>query len=794
MPDLFTLTSGNLPPTARVMGFHGTEAVSRCFSFDIYVSVTRHAGREVDLADAVGGRIGLSVTPPAEASASRPPYSFQGIVSAIELVNDVAERSVFKVTMVPQLWQLGQSIHSRVFTAMTIPAIITAILEENSIGIEDFELRLTHDYPIEEHVCQYKESDLAFVSRWMEREGMYYFFDHSGTSDRLIITDDRATAKRLSPHGTRYFPLQEGLDHSASEALHSVAYRHRSLPARVALSDYDYTKPGLDVSGSAIVSESGLGQVSIYGDRFFTPGEGKRLAELRAEALRAGQEVLTATGSARDLRSGYLFELEQHTRPSLNHEYFVTAVEHVGRDVAGASELDGLLPSASNNVYRATISAIPASVQFRSERVTPWPRITAFENGVVDGPANSQYAQIDSHGRYAVKLKFDESALKGGKASTWVRMAQPHGGGVEGFHFPLRKATEVLITFLGGDPDRPVIAGVLPNASTPSPVTAGNNTKNVIQTGGSSRMEIEDAAGGQYIHHSTPVANTMMWMGATSSPQGHNVELSTDGSGMHSFGTYFDQYIGGKKSEHVVGDVSRSYASDYATDVTGHVTKKYGADYSHSVKGAAEHEVKGSFTRHVIGPVKQTFMSTLGVSVTGDVKQEFLSAHSLQVTGEQSLKVTGAGTQTFNHGLSVTVNAAPSQHTANVGYVLEAKPDATMHATNAFDIRGDVTAKLSSMLTEVHGDASVLVDAGSVVTISATAIMVDGKTVLELRGGSTVEIIGGDIAITGGDVKIDATTEMKINASATLALSGAKTAVHGGPLVDVAGAVIKLNS
>src|SRR5262249_54570578 len=151
-----------------------------------------------------------------------------------------------------------------------------------------------------------------------------------------------------------------------------------------------------------------------------------------------------------------------------------------------------LLQMEHDDVYFVELTAIPEKTQFRAQSQTPWPRIYGYENGSVDGSADSEYAQIDDQGRYNVKFKFDESNLKSGKASTFVRMMQPHGGGIEGFHFPLRKGTEVVFSFLGGDPDRPVISGVVPNALTPSPVTSGNHTKNVIQTGGRNRFELED--------------------------------------------------------------------------------------------------------------------------------------------------------------------------------------------------------------------------------------------------------------------------------------------------------------
>ncbi|MFS8070482.1 MAG: phage baseplate assembly protein V, partial [Byssovorax sp.] len=178
-------------------------------------------------------------------------------------------------------------------------------------------------------------------------------------------------------------------------------------------------------------------------------------------------------------------------------------------------------------------------------------RIYGSESGTICGPLESEYAQIDGAGRYNVKLKFDESDLKDGKASTWVRMLQPHGGGIEGWHFPLRKGTEVIFTFLGGDPDRPVIAGVVPNLHTPSPVNRANHTTNVIQTGGRNRFELEDRAGHERITLQTPYDNTMLRMGAPNDH--HNLIMRTDGKALTSVGSNYDIKVGGAKAELVVG-------------------------------------------------------------------------------------------------------------------------------------------------------------------------------------------------------------------------------------------------
>ncbi|MBL9023457.1 MAG: type VI secretion system tip protein VgrG [Myxococcales bacterium] len=790
--DLFVLSCGGIPDSSLVMGFRGTEAIGKPYRFDVYVSVHRGLGAGVELGDVVGSRAKLMVRQP-NLLDPRPPFLFAGIVSQAELVNEFDERAVFRVTIVPEIWRLGLALHSRIFTKKTIPEILSEVLTEN--GVESFELRLTGSYPTEEHVCQYKESDLAFLSRWMEHEGMYYFFEHGDDGETLVITDDKSSHTRLVPgQAVRYHPASE--DELAGEALHRVSSRYSALPAIVKVTDYDYAKPALELAGTAQVSPQGLAEYNLYGDRSFTPDQVKQQAALRAEAFKAGQEVLSARGTARYLRTGYLFELEDHPRGQLNIEYLVTELTHLGRQDVGVSELDALITDKSPEIYRVALSGIPAATQFRSERATPWPRIHCFENAVVDGPATSEYAQIDEQGRYAVKFKFDEGPNKDGKASTWVRMAQPHGGSVEGFHFPLRKKTEVLISFLGGDPDRPVIASVLPNASTPSPVTSSNNTKNVIQTGGASRIEIEDQAGGQYMKQFTPVANTMMWMGFDgTSPQGHNVELSTDGSGLESFGTYFDRFIGGTKNEHVVGDVSRNYDSNYLTTVLGNVVQTYVGNQSTTVTGSVDRTINGTLTETVVGAVSQTYLDTATQTVVGDVSQAFLAKHTLDVTGDQTTKVGGSTTHTYEAGLTVTVNGATSTHTANVGYELEVKPDATMHATNKFDMRGDATARLSSDATNVNGDTSVSVSAGSKITISSSEITVNGTTLVKLSGPSVIEIVGGDVTVSGGNIAIAAASSLVQAAGAAFEMkAGAGATIVGGPLVDVHAGIIKLNS
>lgn len=538
MSDLITISSSVLPDSARVIGFRGVEAISRPYEIEVFVTVPQDMGDELDLADGIGAKAKLTLD---RTDLTSPPFVFAGVFSDLEILHAIDGRILLRAVMVPRLWQLGLSRHSRIFTKMTVPDIVKSVLEEN--GVTDVELRLGA-YEIEEHVSQYRESDLDFISRWMEREGIFYFFEHGDDGEKLVLCDQLMYDEDEGQRAVRFYP-QLGHDRSAGYSLRTFKCRHTTLPAGVRVKDYDYAKPSLNVAGSATVADNGTGEVSLYGERFFTPSAGEKLARTRAEEMLARKVVYQAAGSRHHLRSGYTFELEEHPIGSFNTRYLTIEARHSGNQMVDHAHFRELTGIDHDDVYSVEILAIPAKTQFRAESRATWPRIYGMENGVVDGPADSEYAQIDDQGRYLCKFKYDESKLKNGKATTYVRMMQPHGGDIEGFHFPLRKGTEVVFSFLGGDVDRPVIAGVVPNAVNPSPVTSANHTKNVIQTGGRNRLEIEDKAGQERITFSTPYATTYLRMGHP--VDGHELTLNTDQNALYEIGLNHDMNVGRKR-------------------------------------------------------------------------------------------------------------------------------------------------------------------------------------------------------------------------------------------------------
>ncbi|RLB64422.1 MAG: type VI secretion system tip protein VgrG [Deltaproteobacteria bacterium] len=594
MAQLATLTAAELGDGLRLVAFSGHEALCRPYRFDLHFTVERRTA--LDLAAGIGARATLTLQREEGLACV-----FHGILSQLDLLVQTPEWALYRASLVPALWRLGLTQHSRVFTKQSLPDIIEAVLEGAGLTGQDYELRLASDYPPEELVVQYRESQLDFLHRWLEHEGLYYYFEQAEDREKLIIVDHRSLHDKLVDKKVRYRPLT-GHDTSAGECFDSFAVMHSATAGAVRLTDYDYARPMLDVSATANVSRGGFGEVSVHAGRFFDPDAAQRFAQLRAEQLQAAAVTVHAAGTALHATVGHLVELSEHPTDGLNTSYLVTEARHfcnqLGQESPSAkgagNPLAHYVKPAFEEQYRVEVTALDATTQYRPPRATPLPRVWGYEAGTVDGSAESDYAQLDDQGRYRVKFQFDESELPDGTASTYVRMMQPHGGTTEGFHFPLRKGTEVILSFLGGDPDRPVISGVVPNATTASPVTDGNYTENVIRTGGDNSIVIDDRKGKEHIAIYTPNENTQLHLGYPVTVPGlgdppRNVEasvfLETDATAAFTFGGDWYTDVTGTKDEHVKGAVTERFDCFHDTKLAGHRKVTIGANEDREVGG-----------------------------------------------------------------------------------------------------------------------------------------------------------------------------------------------------------------
>jgi type VI secretion system VgrG family protein len=466
---------------------------------------------------------------------------FQGILASFDLLHAVDEHVFYRAVLVPRLWWLSLTQHNQIFLDKTVPEIIGEVLEDGGLTTDDYEFRLQNEWPTWEYVCQYRESHLNFVSRWMEREGMYYFFEQTEKGEKLIITDTNMSHTPMAEGKTMSYSPPSGMEEAhREEVISAIVCKQKLLPAKLHVNDYNYRKPSLSLSAEAEVLDRGRGEVHLYGEHFRTPEEGQELARIRAEELLSHEKRFHGESTIPYLRPGYLFDLEEHFRDSLNQQYLTIELEHEGNQtgflLAGIQK--GLAEVEAQPYYRNSFVAIPSDVQYRHPKTTEKPSFNGTINARIDAEGSGIYAELDGHGRYKVKLPFDASGRNDGHASHWLRMAQPYAGTDHGMHFPLHKGTEVLLTFVEGDPDRPIIAAAVPNPGTSSPVTAENQTQSVIQSAGQNKIHMEDLAGKERILMQSPKAGSWVRIGAPNDPpnplqvvEGAEIAYYTDSDG-----------------------------------------------------------------------------------------------------------------------------------------------------------------------------------------------------------------------------------------------------------------------
>ncbi|MBW2456964.1 MAG: type VI secretion system tip protein VgrG [Deltaproteobacteria bacterium] len=748
--NIFTVASPALPPSAQVLCFRGTEGLSRPYRFAIGIQIG--SDKEVDLLTPVGTRATLAV----QLDGDVHPYQFHGVVAAFELVHEWQGQAAYRLLLVPTFWRTTLTKHSRVFIDQAIPEIIEQVLKSSGLSVADYELKLAGSYEPHDFVAQYKESNFAFISRWLEREGMYYFFEQGEQREKLVITDAKGFHPFQPGAPARYVPLTGDDDVMAQQAFDSFIGKHQAVPSKVELIDYDYCHPDVDVLGQADVAAGIGGEISLFGENIDTPAQGTRYARLRAEEILARRVLFAASGRMFHLRPGYKFTLEEHPRPAFNDGYLTTELLHDGNQGVSSKQLKQLFDIRYDDEYRCAATAIRADVQYRAKRSTPWPRIDGYEGAVVCGPATSEYSQIDEQGRYHVRVKFDESDLDDGTASAWVRMLQPHGGTTEGFHFPLRKNTEVLLFFQGGDPDQPVIAGVVPNMVTPSPVQTSNHTRNVIQTGGSNLIELEDQGGSQHIFTSTPVENTYVHLGA---PKGvDHLELHTDGNAGFFYGGNWTVRVDGHQEETIEQTVDKTFNDTYSHQVVGdHTHKITEGNFDVDVEsGWHKGHVKGWHDLHIEGWQKLTVDGYQEIivgdyqKVTVTQQQDFKAkSRDIQVAEDVVENIGGAYYLDVTGGpFEETVTGLKKMHYGSLETLIDADVTITQQG-GVFDIKHADDRKITF-------GSSISLFAGAKLTASVSAqVSLAASVSLGIKLGLDLKLaLTASLAIRTADLNI----------------------------------------
>jgi len=464
----------------EVRRLSGSEAIGRLYDFEVEVVCAHHDGPALD--EIEGSHVTVAMERFAGAGKGwHGVRKIHGMIAEVEdLLATQLDVHVYRLRVVPRAFALTLVEIQDIYMNRSVPEVIKEKLEHVALGAE-MEMRLRGTYAPRDFIVQYKESDLAFVSRLAEHLGISFYFHHGDAADTMVFTDN---ASGFQPVDGATSILYRS--HVADGTVFGLTSTRRVVPAYYAVRDYNYRTPTVDITGEHKLPDAFAGGVVEYGTHHKTPDEARIMAEVRAQERLAGQVVYRGRSGVPALSAGMRVTLTDHPdKGSL--DLLITEVTHDARQIVGARS------QSEEPGYTNAFRAIPADRTYRPPRVTPKPRIAGLVTGIVDpGPAGpeARYAQIDEQGRYLVRFLFDSTPPGERPVTRRVRMVQNHAGENYGTHFPLHPGVEVVVGFVDGDPDRPLIVGAVPNPIKSSPVTQPETGLHRIRTSTGITMEM----------------------------------------------------------------------------------------------------------------------------------------------------------------------------------------------------------------------------------------------------------------------------------------------------------------
>ncbi|MGY3133985.1 type VI secretion system secreted protein VgrG [Bradyrhizobium sp. USDA 4501] len=465
-----------------VQGFEGTECISLPFSYVIYATTTS----DVDTDSLIGERAKLSL----KTASGR--WLASGLCAQIEELDPtVSDVRVLQFVLRPRFAVTELSVASRIYgpaQPVGVDDIIKLQLSKASIGIPR-EYNIDR-YPKRDYIVQYNESDLMFISRLCEKNGIFYFFKQEDNGETLIFGDKNLAfpSIRFGAKSAILYAPWSAPQAVAENAVRSFRRRRVLSTKTIALRDYNETVPCVVSIDQQVGQGSGfLGKASRFGGHFANEAEAAAQARIRGEQVNASQTMYIAHSDAPGLRAGVIFELEGHSR--FDGEYLVIAADHSAYRQAPT----GFPASAQNGrAYQNMVHCIRSDVTYRPVPMTPVPQGVGLHIATVDGEAWNGRPEIDDQGRYRLQFMFAD-VLEKGAGSGSVRKLEPYvGPNQTGLHCPLVPGTEVLVGYLNGDIDRPVVLGAVYNPDMRCGVTSDTHLFHRLKTQSGAAIEIYD--------------------------------------------------------------------------------------------------------------------------------------------------------------------------------------------------------------------------------------------------------------------------------------------------------------
>ncbi len=701
----------------QVVRFTGSEAISEPFQFDLDLAST---DGEIDF-EKVIGQPGLLTL---HGSAGK--RHLHGVVNRFDQTGREGKWSFYQARIVPDLWLLSRRATCRIFQNQNIPDILKTVLKEGGVLSDRVRFSLKKGYAPRDYTVQYRESDLAFITRLMEQYGLFYFFEHASDKHVMVISDDPVVHVPIAAPANVIFRLPGTGGVSDQEHLFSFRYHREIRSGMVRLRDFDFIKPRVDLEQQAEAGGDGKLEVYDYPGEYATSEEGADLAKTRLEALRGTEQVGVGQSDCRRFLPGYRFTLAQHDRSGFNREYLLLKVTHTGSQpqLLGA-EAAGR--GTGETVYQNDFESIPSEIPFRPTRVTPRPMIPGPQTAIVVGPPGEEI-YTDEYGRVKVQFHWDRQGKQDEKSSCWVRVAQTTAGAGYGSLFIPRIGHEVIVSFLEGDPDCPLVIGSVYNGDNRPPcdlpaqkVMTSIKSNSSPGGGGSNEIRMDDSKG----------------------KEGMNITAQYDCT----------VNVGNDRNTTVVNNDSLNVSVNRTASVGVNETESVGSNQEVSI-GSNQKLSVGSNQEISVG-AKQS------LSVGADQTVSVGAKRNLTVGGKCTETI--GGSHTIINPKMMIASAATYMVTAGAK-ITKSSPKIDLNAGSAFKAvsGGKVDVKASGKLTQQSGAAMNIKSGAAMKTQSGGAMNLKSGAALKAQASGSVNLkAGGTITQKGSSIKLNSPTKIK---------------------------------
>jgi type VI secretion system secreted protein VgrG len=736
----------------------GRERLSEPYAFDVEFS--HRDGTVLALADLVGAEAALTLRRPGGAE-----RHVHGMLLRVELAGVAAGAPTYRARLVPRLERLRLVTRSRVFQAQSAPDVVKKVLDE--AGVE-CRLSLSATHAVREYCVQYRESDLQFVSRLLEDEGIFYYFEHGPDSHVLVLADANGACAELEGGAAVPFRLvARAGDEEEEEHLSHLERAHGARTGKVALSDFDFERPSAPATGAADSSDplglewyehpAGATQPSAVAAR----------SRLRLEELRFGVETFAGGGNCLLFVPGATFEVQGHPDPDFERTLLLVEVTHeaVQQESAGDAE-------AVAHGYRSSFLALDPAVPYRPRRRAARPAAVA-ETATIVGPAGEE-VHVDRLGRVKVQFHWDREGRRDDRSSCFVRLAQAWAGPAWGASLVPRIGQEVLVRFMGGDPDRPLVAGAIYNGANPPPILLPDE-----KTRSTTRSDSSPGGGG---------SNELL---------------------------FEDQTFAEAVSLHAQKDMRVEVLNDARRRIGANAAESIGKDRRQQIKGNHVLAVTETDEARVTGNQTLAVTGSRTTAVGATHEEQVVLQQSVTVGGNQDVRADAAAVETIGAGAALNVGAVYAVNVAGVlneavgglksGQVAGARVEIVGAARSEnvvgdakFDVGGDfLTEARANVALDTSGDQEEKIGgateveskepaqiAAKEIELEGTdrlAFVVDGKEVLSFASSGNVAFGVAGLSVDGSSLAMKGSQVKKVAAGSAASAQAQVTQIKPAP-------------